>query len=91
MATKLKVLLQRVEAGVPLERGLAGATQMDGPAFQLSESLKAMMYFDGGDLGSLPPRDREILIRASQRVRELPHVTLLRGLSIADRDCDLEL
>ena len=94
MATKLKVLLQRVEAkdyrdiaamveaGVPLEKGLAGAAQMYGPAFQPSESLKAMVYFDGGDLGSLPQRDREILILASQRVRELPNVALLRGLSL---------
>ena len=103
MATKVKVLLQRVEAkdykdiaamleaGVPVERGLAGAVQMYGAAFQPSESLKTMVYFEGGDLDSLTQREKEILIRASQRIRELPTVTLLRGLSIADRDCGLEL
>ncbi len=56
MATKLKVLLQRVEAkdyqdiaalikaGVSLGRGLAAARTMYGHNFQPSESLKAIAY-----------------------------------------------
>jgi hypothetical protein len=55
MATKLKVLLQRVEAkdyqdiaalikaGVSLERGLAAARELYGHRFQPSESLKTLV------------------------------------------------
>jgi Nucleotidyl transferase AbiEii toxin, Type IV TA system len=55
MATKLKTMLQRVEAkdyrdvaamidsGVALERGLAAARQLFGSSFQPSESLKAII------------------------------------------------
>lgn len=65
MATKAKVILQRVEAkdykdiaamakaGVSIAKGLASARKMYGPSFQPSESLKAMVYFEGGDLHTL--------------------------------------
>jgi hypothetical protein len=98
MATKLKVILQRIEAkdyrdiaamvevGVPLERGLAGAAQIYGPAFQPSECLKALVFFEGGDLNSLTQKERETLIFASQRVRDLPALTLIRGLSTGTLD-----
>src|ERR1700676_438175 len=55
LATKVKVLLQRVEAkdyldvaallgnGVSLARGMAAARSLFGPAFQPSESLKALV------------------------------------------------
>lgn len=94
MATKLKVLLQRVEArdyqditalikaGVSLERGLAAARAMYGYNFQPSESLKALVYFQGGDLDSLPRPERETLIKAVKAVRKLPMVNILaRNLS----------
>lgn len=89
MATKLKVMMQRVEAkdyidlaaminaGVSLEKGLASATRMYGNSFQPSESLKAMVYFQGGDLGSLAQETRSILIDAVSRVRDLPQVDLM--------------
>ncbi len=103
MATKVKVLLQRVvakdykdiaamvEAGVRIERGLAGAARMYGPAFQASESLKAMVFFEGGDLDVLTQREKRILIQVSQCVRELPNVTLIRRLSIAHEESRLDL
>ena len=89
MATKLKAMLQRVEAkdyrdvaamidsGTALDRGLAGARQLFGPSFQPSESLKALVYFEGGDLATLTRETKETLIAASRRVRSLPDVNLV--------------
>lgn len=68
MATKLKVILQRAEAkdyreiaamlaaGVSLERGLSSASKMYGPNFQPGTSLRAMTYFDDGNLSTLSGR-----------------------------------
>lgn len=86
MATKSKVILQRVEArdyqdiaamiraGVSLSTGLAAARALYGLAFQPSESLKALMYFEGGDLNILSTEDKETLIDAASGVRDLPNV-----------------
>ena len=88
MATKVKVILQRVEArdyqdiaalvraNVSLSKGLASAGVMYGHDFQPSEALKAMVYFEGGDLQSLSRTDRETLIKAVSAVRDLPPVTI---------------
>jgi len=87
MATKVKVVLQRVEAkdyrdvaamtaaGVSLSRGLAAARVMFGPAFQPSEALKALTYFEDGDLETLSGEDRRRLIEAVRAVRDLPDVS----------------
>jgi hypothetical protein len=89
MATKVKVILQRVEskdyrdiaamvsAGVSLARGLAAAQKMYGPNFQPSESLKAMAYFQGGDLSTLTREEKSCLIKAVSEVRDLPEVAVL--------------
>jgi len=89
MATKVKVLLQRVEAkdyqdvaamlehGVNLSKGLAAARLMYGNQFQPSEALKAMVYFEGGDLQLLTDRTKDGLLAAVQSISELPHVNLL--------------
>lgn len=86
MATKLKVLLQRIEAkdyidiatmieaGVSLESGLASARLIYGNSFQPSEGLKALVYFEGGDLEVLPDATRRTLIEAVKRVNDLPTV-----------------
>lgn len=99
MATKLKVILQRAEkkdyqdiaamisAGVSLARGLSSARQMFGANFQPSESIKALTYFNDGDLKNLIKGDREILTHAVQLVRELPSVTL-RSNSLSDLSLD---
>ena len=94
LATKLKVLLQRVESkdyrdiaailrqGVNLETGLGAATSMYSPNFQPSEAMKALTYFEGGDLGSLPPSERDYLTRAVSRIRSIPVVGIVsRSLS----------
>jgi hypothetical protein len=89
LATKVKVLLQRIEAkdyldvaallgsGVPLATGLAAARSLFGPAFQPSESLKALVYFEGGDLNSLTETTRHLLIQEATAVRDLPSVQVV--------------
>ncbi len=91
MATKLKVILQRVEAkdyldiaamivaGVRLDKGLAAARAMYGSNFQPSESLKAMVYFEGGDLQTLSTEARATLIEAASGIRAIPTVGPLIG------------
>ena len=88
MATKLKVILQRAEAkdygdiaaminqGVSLSKGLAAAREIFGPNFQPSESLKALTYFEDGDLSSLTQSQKEVLIQAATAVRDLPIVEI---------------
>lgn len=88
MATKVKVVLQRAEAkdyrdvaamvkaGVSLARGLASARQLYGPNFQPSESLKALVYFNDGDLGTLTADEKNTLVEAVKVVRDLPDVAL---------------
>lgn len=89
MATKLKVILQRVEAkdyrdiaallqaGVSLEAGLAAARHLFHPMFQPGESLKAMVYFEGGDLETLTADEKACLIEAASQTRDLPIVDII--------------
>ncbi len=88
MAHKLRVILVRparkdyediaamIRAGCPASRGLAGARALFGKAFQPSAALKAMVYFEGGDLGALSRVDRHTLIAAASAVGSLPAVKL---------------
>ena len=89
MATKVKVILQRAEAkdyrdiaamvkaGVSLSGGLAAARQLYGVNFQPSESLKAMVYFEDGDLATLTRIEKACLVEAVSTVRDLPAVSIL--------------
>ncbi len=89
MATKVKVILQRAEAkdyrdiaamvsaGVSLSRGLSSARTLYGINFQPSESLKAMVYFNDGDLRTLSKEDKTCLVKAASEVRDLPYVEVL--------------
>ena len=90
LATKLKTILDRAEAkdyvdisamlsaGVSLERALGAFAKMydNDPA----QPLKAMGFFNDGDLRSLSPKDREILRVARDNVTDVPPVSLLDGL-----------
>jgi hypothetical protein len=88
MATKVKVVLQRAEAkdyhdvaamvnaDVSLPRGLASARVMFGPNFQPSESLKALVYFNDGDLKTLTAAEKTTLVDAVKAVRDLPALAL---------------
>lgn len=104
MATKVKVILQRVEAkdyqdiaaliraGVDLPHGLAAAQLLYGMAFQPSESLKAMVYFEGGDLDRLTDDDKRTLEAAVIGVDVLPSVTILdRRLTLPRAENDLDI
>jgi hypothetical protein len=89
MATKVKVILQRAEAkdyrdlvamlqaGVNLPKALAAARQLYGTNFQPSESLKAMVYFEDGDLQTLSKDEKACLVKAASAVRDLPSVEIL--------------
>jgi hypothetical protein len=94
LATKLKVLQQRVEAkdyqdvaamlsaGASLAIGLAAAAKMFAPAFQPAEALKALTHFQGGDLERLTTEEKQLLIRAASAVRQLPAVALRPDLGL---------
>lgn len=97
MATKVKVILQRAEAkdyrdiaamvnaGVRLSVGLAAARQLYGVNFQPSESLKAMVYFEDGDLATLTRIEKAYLIQAVSNVGDLPGVSVSSmRLSLSD-------
>lgn len=74
-----------VEAGVSLSAGLAAAREIFGTAFQPSESLKAMVYFEDGDLRTLTKDEKNTLVKAVSAVRELPQVSILsRQLAAKD-------
>lgn len=89
MATKLKVILQRAEAkdyrdiaamigsNVSLAKGLASARLFYGPNFQPSESLRALVFFEDGDLQELSRNEKSTLVHAASLVRKLPSVALL--------------
>lgn len=94
LATKLKVLLQRIEAkdyldiiallqsGLSLNQGLAAAAALYSAGFQPSEALKALGYFEGGDLASLRTDQQQFLSAAISRVRSIPEYGILsRSLS----------
>lgn len=88
MATKLKVIHQRTEAkdyqdiaamiraGVTIETGMAAAEKMYAPNFSPQIALRALVYFEGGDLTRLSVEDRKQLIRAAAAVRSLPEVRI---------------
>lgn len=94
MATKVKVVLDRVEAkdyvdiaallkaGVSLTHGMAAARALYGQSFQASESLKALVYFEGGDLENLTVEQKQTLIKAVSTVETLPDMERIsRALS----------
>jgi len=88
LATKVKVVLQRAESkdyrdvacilksGADLSRGLAGASALYGDTFQPSESLRALVYFEDGDLATLSRSDKILLVDAAKAVRALPEVAI---------------
>lgn len=87
MGTKLKVIQQRAEkkdyldihamihSGVRLDQGLGAAKALYGRAFQPSEALKALVYFQDGNLSELPGAIRIALIKASASVEHVPEMS----------------
>jgi len=89
MAHKIKVVHQRSEAkdytdiaemlkaNVPLEKGLAIAMEMFKPDLSPIIALKAMTYFEGGDLHGLTNESKRILAGAAAEISALPEVKRL--------------
>ena len=85
-ATKLKTILQRSElkdyidiaailkAGISLETGLGNAKAVFGETFNTLLSVKALCYFEDGDLSGLPGETRTQLTEAAGALREIPKV-----------------
>jgi hypothetical protein len=73
-----------IKADVSLIKGLAAARTLFGQAFQPCEALKAMTYFQGGDIDTLPGRTIHTLVDAAAKVGgDLPAVKILcRSLAI---------
>jgi hypothetical protein len=94
MATKLKATLDRAEAkdyrdiaemisaGVSFPAGLSAFKQMFGG--EPAQVLRAIGYFDDGDLNTLSTDDRDILRDARDSIGQLPEVNLKSG-SLAGR------
>jgi hypothetical protein len=88
LATKLKAILDRAEvkdyidmaallrAGVSLERSLAGFAQMFNG--EPATVLRAIGYFEDGDVHELSTEDRRLLIRARDNVGPLPMISIQR-------------
>jgi hypothetical protein len=89
MATKLKAVLDRAEAkdyqdiarmisaGFSLPAGLSAFKQMF--KAEPAQVLRAIGYFDDGDLKTLGTADRQTLCDARDRVTELPAIALKSG------------
>jgi hypothetical protein len=97
-ATKLKVLWQRAEAkdyldvaailraGVSLEDGLGCAQALYGDTFNPALVLKALTFFDDGDLKTLSADVRERLIRAAGSVRAIPEISCVaQGIGVESK------
>jgi hypothetical protein len=88
LATKLKAILDRADvkdyidiatllrAGVSLERSLAGFAQMFNG--EPATVLRAMGYFEDGDVRELDPGDRELLMGARDKIGPLPGISIQR-------------
>jgi hypothetical protein len=98
---KLKVMLQRVEAkdyldidailasGHDLAAGLAAAQALF-RNFPAQDALKALSYYEGGDLPRLPKGVCERLSRAAGAVRTIPPAPAISPhLSATQPPCDL--
>ncbi len=98
LASKLKTVQSRAEAkdyrdivasfdaGLSLAEGLGAATAIYGKNFNGALSLKALTFFEDGDLPSLTPANRKRLLAAATSIslKELPLVAARSGLSRQD-------
>lgn len=90
-ATKLLAAVQRSEAkdyldvaaflahGLSLGYGLGCARAFYGPQFNAALPLKALVFFEDGDLPSLPGEVRERLVRAVRCVGEITQIGRGKG------------
>jgi Nucleotidyl transferase AbiEii toxin, Type IV TA system len=91
MATKLKAILDRAEVrdyqdiaamlrnGISLDRGLAAFKVMFGG--EPATVLRAVGWFEDGNLSELSVADRATLLSARDSVGDLPQVVIMAGLA----------
>jgi hypothetical protein len=94
LGTKLKVIMQRAEAkdyediaqllrsGESLIQGLGAARALFGSAFAPSECLRALTFFDDGDLARVIPETRQELrneAAKASRMFPLPDVNIVNN------------
>jgi hypothetical protein len=98
LATKLKTVQQRAEAkdyldvaagiaaGVPLSEALGAAIAIYGKTFNTMTALKALTYFDDGNLPSLPKSTQEQLRASAEAVKldTLPQLVAKSGIMRQD-------
>ena len=85
-ATKLKVIQQRAESrdyldiaellktGLTLSEGLGAARALYGEIFNPMISLKALTYFEDGNLPALPKATKDFLRSAAQDTKAVPAI-----------------
>lgn len=69
-----------LDAGVTLEASLGAAVAIYGPAFNPAITLKALTYFEDGDLPALPEPVKQRLARAAAAIE-----TLVETVAVSDR------
>jgi len=76
-------ILGTLDAGLSLDLGLAAARAIYGKEFNGALTLKALTFFEDGDLPSIAPETRKRLLEAATSVnlKELPFVAASLGLS----------
>lgn len=87
LATKLKVIQQRAEnrdyldiaellkSGAALSDGLSAARALYGEVFNPMVTLKALTYFEDGNLPSLPSETKNLLRLSAQNTTTVPAIT----------------
>lgn len=93
MAHKVKVILQRSQAkdyqdiaamardGVDVSKGMASAELLFDPSFPIHHSIRALTYFEDGDLGRLSIEDRRTLFSVASKIKApLPDTSVEPGL-----------
>ncbi|HKN34363.1 MAG TPA: nucleotidyl transferase AbiEii/AbiGii toxin family protein [Terriglobales bacterium] len=100
LASKLRTIQLRAQAkdyrdvaaaltaGLTMAEGLAAAMAIYGKEFNGALSLKALTFFEDGDLPSLPVGERMQLTGAATKInlKQLPIVTVRSGLSRQDEE-----
>ena len=61
-----------LRSGLSLAQGLAAARALYGSGFPVRESLKALIFFEDGDLSDLTPELRQMLEQAVLAVDAIP-------------------
>lgn len=98
-ATKLKTIQQRAESkdyidlaaaletGIALSEVLGAARAIYGKTFNAMAALKALAYFEDGNLPSLPPRVKRLLQTAAEAVTlaSIPLVKATPGIALEEQ------